>query len=112
MTVYYVSKAGSDASDGLSWATAKKTLTATAALMTGTDDTMNIGAGVYAESVQMPIGSNKTSRFSGYGRVVWDGGSTFCVNRSADPWPIEVDGITFRGTGWSLDIFAGGSGAD
>lgn len=66
----YVSKSGSDANNGLSWATAKLTIGAGLGLLSGAGSgTVNVGDGVYQETVTMT--QNKTLRGqSRYGTII------------------------------------------
>jgi hypothetical protein len=70
MATWYVSiSTGNDANDGLAWATAKATIGA-AVTASASDDTINIGEGVYKEFVS----TTKTGlTLQGFGYVVVDG---------------------------------------
>jgi len=80
MASYYVSKVGSDSNNGTTWALAKLTIAGAIAVST-TGDTINIGAGDFAENVTM--GNART--YSGVSMVstvisgTFTGASTTCV---------------------------------
>jgi hypothetical protein len=58
--VTYVSTNGNDANDGLSWGSAKRTVGAALTMVNSTGGVVNVGAGIYYESM-LPLPSNGAS---------------------------------------------------
>lgn len=98
MTIYYVAKDGDDSNDGLSWATAKKTLAASSVVAVAISDVVCVSSGVYEEN-NLWAGLNYVPNVVGVGRVVLDGSgsdSIFRPNLGGSALYLGLNNLTFR----------------
>ena len=112
-TTYYVTPNGSDASDGTSWVTAKKTIRA-AINASGSGDTITVTNGTYA-----PISSNNKAitiqSVNGFNDTIINGGGTNrCATLAAFGWdcgPSTLSGFTLTNgvAPGSDDAYGGGA---
>lgn len=115
--VWYVSPSGSDSADGLTWGSAKKTVTAALSAAEGGDEVW-VAEGIYVENVAIPCGvalyggfaGTETARSERHGSAnptVLDGGGGSLDVVTIRFLNTVVDGFVIRRGSTGVDILSG-----